>query len=36
VPTTYAGLIDVHFKAEGCCIVPYNGMQWSQPQLGEC
>lgn len=35
VPTTYAGLIDVTSKLKDAGIVPYNGMQWSQPQLGE-
>ncbi len=35
VPTTYAGLIDVTAKLKEAGIVPYNGMQWSQPQLGE-
>jgi ABC-type glycerol-3-phosphate transport system substrate-binding protein len=35
VPTTYAELIDVTSKLKDAGITPYNGMQWSQPQLGE-
>ncbi|MEJ7901542.1 MAG: extracellular solute-binding protein, partial [Thermomicrobiales bacterium] len=35
VPTTYAGLIDVTAKLQEAGFTPYNGMQWSQPQLGE-
>lgn len=35
VPTTYAEFIEVTAKLQEAGIVPYNGMQWSQPQLGE-
>jgi ABC-type glycerol-3-phosphate transport system substrate-binding protein len=35
VPTTYAGFIDVIAKLKDSGTVAYNGMQWSQPQLGE-
>ncbi len=35
VPTTYAELIDVTSRLQEAGITPYNGMQWSQPQLGE-
>jgi len=35
VPTTYAGFIDVLAKLKDAGVTPYNGMQWSQPQLGE-
>ncbi len=35
VPTTYAGFIDVLAKLKESGVAAYNGMQWSQPQLGE-
>lgn len=35
VPTTYAGFIDVISRLKESGAVAYNGMQWSQPQLGE-
>ncbi len=35
VPTTYAQLLEVTQKLKDAGIVPYNGMQWSRPQLGE-
>ncbi len=35
VPTTYAGLIEVTAALKDAGIVPYNGLQWSTPQLGE-
>lgn len=35
VPTTYAQFIEVLSKLKEAGIAPYNGMQWSQPQLGE-
>lgn len=35
IPTTYAGFIDVISKLKDSGVAAYNGMQWSQPQLGE-
>jgi len=34
-PTTYADLITVLSKIKDSGVVPYNGMQWSRPQLGD-
>jgi ABC-type glycerol-3-phosphate transport system substrate-binding protein len=34
-PTSYANLIEVLAKLKDTGIPAYNGMQWSQPQLGE-
>ncbi|MGH2558382.1 MAG: ABC transporter substrate-binding protein [Thermomicrobiales bacterium] len=35
VPTTYVDFIDVLAKLQDAGLVPYNGMRWSRPQLGE-
>lgn len=35
VPTTYADFITVISTLKDAGLVPYNGMQWSRPQLGE-
>ncbi len=35
VPTTYAEFLSVLAKIQESGAVPYNGMQWSRPQLGE-
>lgn len=35
VPATYADLIKVLAKLKDSGVVPYNGMQWSRPQLGD-
>jgi len=35
VPTTYAEFIEVLAQIQEAEAVPYNGMQWSRPQLGE-
>ncbi len=34
-PTTYADFITVLSKIKDSGVVPYNGMQWSRPQLGD-